>query len=229
MGEYSWDVRQIWFGVEGPRPDCHMLGIIKRSGRVRQLGQFCHVRISVNGRKVWASGAEDRTFYMHLVAWNDIGGYVPRDMIPALGWGADGNNYHYLYEGQPMLAARNGALRPAPKENWGPWKDDMRTLIERGAAVSTPGGYNAYVALLEEPTGKEVWGKARTPKPRVTLPLGCFHTEANEFRGLIGALSIWNGPPPPWCKQVVQVYQTTCFGGWIHVKDKELMILWEKS
>lgn len=229
MGEYSWDVRQIWFGVEGPEPDRKMLGIIKRSGRVKQLGHFCHVKISVNGKKVWASGAESRTFYIHLVEWNDIGGYVPKDMIPALGWTNDGNTYCVLHEGEVMGYGSGGSLHPIHPDKWGsPWKEDLKTLIERGAAITTPGPYNAYVALMEEPTRKGDY-RPQSPRPRVTLPLGCFHTEAQEFRGLVGALSIWNGKPPPWCKQVVQVYQTGDFGGWVHVKDDELMVLWDRQ
>jgi hypothetical protein len=231
MSEYSWDVRGIWFGVEGPKPDLPMLGIIKRSGRVRQLGHFCHVKISVNGKKVWASGAEDRTFYMHLVGWKDVGGYIPKDMIPALGWCKGGNTYAFLHEGKIVEAGRQGTLHEIPQDKWqDEWKERPITLVEKGAAIDQRRGMvNCYIALLPEPTEKKVWGVPRKPKPVVTLPLGHFDTDTKEFVKLTGALSLWNGPPPPWCKQVVQVYQTDSMGGWIHVKDKELTELWRRE
>lgn len=226
MSEYSWYVKQIWFGVEGPKPDLPMIGIIKRSGRVKQLGHFCHVKISVNGRKVWASGAEDRTFYMHLVEWDDIGQMVPRDLIPALGWCKGGNLYAFLHEGKIVEAGRDGTLHEIDEELWqDEWKEKQVTLIEKGACIPLR---NFYIALLESKTKSKTWGTPRTPKPRVTLPVGCFEPDAGEFVRLEGALSMWNGPPPPWCQQVVQVYQNKTSGGWIHVQDDELTILWER-
>lgn len=226
MSQYSWPVRQIWFGVEGPKPELPMLGIIKRSGQCRALGHFCHVKISVNGKKVWASGAEDRTFYIHLVTWDDIGRVIPKDMIPALGWGADGNGYYCLHKGEVVEYGSGGSLHPVSPEKWGSWKDDIRTLIERGATIPMK---NHYIALLEEPTKKV---GPRSPKPRVTLPVGCWNAESQEFEdfeGRGGNIGLWRGKPPPWCVQVVQVRQNKSSGGWIHVRDDEITIVWRRN
>lgn len=226
MSEYSWYVKQIWFGVEGPKPDREMIGIIKRSGQCRALGHFCHVKISVNGKKVWASGAEDRTFYMHLVTWEDIGRYIPQGLIPALGWCKEGKMYCLLHEGMIVTAAGQGSLHPVPEDVWqDEWKHKPITLIEKGACVAKK---NYYIALLDTPTEKGEY-RPRGPKPRVTLPYGRFDVEKKEFEGLTGAVSMWNGPPPPWCKQVVQVYQSKTTGGWIHLKDEEVTELWRRS
>lgn len=203
-----------------------MLGIIKRSGQCRAIGHFCFVKISVNGKKVWASDAEARTFYMHLVQWDDIGRVCPKDMIPALGWGASGNGYYCLHGGKVVEAGGSGSLHEVPEEQWGSWKEDMRTLVERGGTIPM---INHYIALLEEPTKKV---GPRSPGPRVTLPVGDWNSKIREFggiEGIEGAARIWNGPPPPWCQQVVLVRQNRSLGGWIHVKDDEIEILWERD
>jgi hypothetical protein len=222
MGEYSWPVKQIWFGVEGPKPGCEMLGIIKRSGQCRALGHFCHVKIPVNGKRVWASGAEDRTFYMHLVEWKDIGEKIPKDMIPALGWN-DGNLYVFLHEGRVAVAGTQGTLaylkEEAIREEWKNPAGRL-TLIQRGAHLMV----NHYIALMPEKMQPKAWGQARKEKPRVTLPVGCFNKERGEFEGLTGAVSIWNGPPPLWCVQVLEV---KCPDSWIHVDKEHYQVLWE--
>lgn len=222
MSEYSWYVKQIWFGVEGPKPELPMLGIIKRSGQCRALGHFCHVKLSVNGRKVWASGAEDRTFYMHLVSWDDIGRQVPKDMIPALGWN-DPNTYVFKHEGDVVIAGSSGTLSVLRSELIrDEWKNpnDRLTLIQKGAQCMEKN----YIALMEEPMPVVSPYTARRDKPRVTLPVGSFNKEKSVFQKLEGPLSMWNGPIPRWCKQVVEV---DC-EGWIHVREEHVNVLWEE-
>ena len=225
MSEYSWYVRQIWFGVEGPKPQREMLGMIKRSGQLKALGHFCHVKISVNGKKVWASGAEDRIFYMHLVTWDDIGQQIPKGMIPALGWNDDGNSYVFLHDGKLVLAARRGNLvELAPHAARPEWREPEGriTLIQRGVQYMV----NHYIALMPEKMQPKTWGVARKEKPYVDLPVGCWNAEKGEFEGLRGAVSMWNGPPPPWCVQVIEV---KCPDGWIHVGEEHYKVLWERT
>jgi hypothetical protein len=224
VSEYSWYVKQIWFGVEGPKPDVPMLGIIKRSGQCKALGHFCHVKISVNGKRVWASGAEDRIFYMHLVEWHDIGSYVPRDMIPALGWCKGGNCYAFLHEGKIVEAGREGTLHEIGEDLWqDEWREDPKTLIQRGVCLCN----RPRIALLDEVLEEDQY-MPHAPKPRVLVPFGRFNPESCEFVGLEGVQEIWNGPPPPWCKQVVQVLSSPQNKGWIHLKKNEMTTLWSR-
>jgi hypothetical protein len=201
-----------------------MLGIIKRSGQCRAMGHFCHVNIPVNGKKVWAGGAEDRIFYMHLVDWADIGQQIPKDMIPALGWN-DPNTYVFSHEGKVVITGGQGNLitlnEHAIREEW---RDPAGriTLIQKGAHFMV----NHYIALMSEKMRtKEKWC-ARKEKPVVTLPVGCFNKEKGEFEGLTGAVSLWNGVPPPWCVQVIEV---KCPSGWIHIDEEHYQVLWERS
>jgi len=222
MSEYAWYVKQIWFGVEGPEPERPMLGIIKRSGQCRAIGHFCHVKVPVNGKKVWAGGAEDRTFYMHLVEWDDIGQKIPKDMIPALGWKYGGNGYCFLHNGIVVQAGGRGSLSPVPPSEWGSWRGDLLTLVQKGQQFMV----NHYLALMSEVMSVKEPCVPRKEKPVVTLPVGCFDTEKGKFFGLTGAVSMWNGVPPPWCKQVVEV---KCASGWIHVREEHYKVLWERQ
>ena len=227
MGEYSWEVRNIWFGVEGPEDaGWPVLGIIKRSGRVQQLGHFCHVKISVNGMRVWASGAEDRIFYMHLVRWKDIGGQLPKDMIPALGWSCDGNRYVFLHESQIVVAGSSGTVIPLEKsfwnESWFLSGSLPVTLLQKGVLTMV----NHYIGMLSTVLLHKQKYKPREETMKVTLPVGHFHSKSAEFFGMTGALSLWNGPPPPWCQQVVEVKSPH---GWAHVGDDEVVSLWTRE
>ena len=149
MSEYSWYVKSAWIGVDNntgkepegdlPEPTRRMrvlkdpggcIGIVIRSGRVRVLGHFCFVKVSVNGRKVWASGAEDRIYPFHSVKLSEIGG-VPKGMIPALGFAKGGNIYCFLYKGRIVEISGPGkdgpdkSLTPVPEEIW---QEDWREL-----------------------------------------------------------------------------------------------------
>jgi hypothetical protein len=130
MSEYRWNVKGIWVGIEGPEPDRKLQGVIQRSGVCHQLGHFCHVKVSVNGRKVWASGAEDRTFYFHVVEWKDIGGVAPKDMVPALGWCKGGHLFAFKHEGKIVATGRGvdgkGLFIPIERELWQEdWSEDQ--------------------------------------------------------------------------------------------------------
>jgi len=235
MSAYNWYVKQIWFGIEGPKYDAPMLGIIKRSGMCKALGHFCHVKIPVNGKKVWASGAEDRTFYMHLVSWEDLDGKIPKDMIPALGWNKDGNTYCFFKDGQVWSAGSGGTLLTFPTDQWkSEWFDIPHpmqyrysiprplTLIERGAQYTCSGDinmYNWYYGLLDS-----------SGEPRVTLPAnpkwGVSVDKNGRVTGESGAAEIWNGDPKPWCTEIVEVKSKS---GWRNVKDDEKTTIWKRE
>lgn len=124
MSEYRWYVKNMWCGVEGPEPELRMLGIIKRSGWCHAIGHFCHVKVNVNGKAVWASGAEDRIFPFHHVQWKDIGEKAPKDMVRALGWCLDKNTYAFLYEDNVVIPAGEGTWQNVPRDLWQPdWSD----------------------------------------------------------------------------------------------------------
>jgi hypothetical protein len=232
MSAYNWYVKGIWFGIEGPKYDAPMLGIIKRSGMCRASGHFCHVKIPVNGKKVWASGAEDRTFYMHLVEWGDLYGKIPKDMIPALGWNKD-DIYCFYKDGQVWSAGSGGTLQVVHPDLW---QDDWfkiphpldphgtrpLTLIEKGVQYTCSGDinmYNWYIALIDA-----------SGEPRVTLPAnpkwGVTVDKHGRILGVTGAAEIWNGDPKPWCKEIVEVKSKSA---WRHVKDDEKTIIWKRE
>jgi len=144
MNEYSWRVQKAWIGIEndtgvepvGDLPEitrkmtiigkpAGCIGVIIRSGRVQACGQFCFVNVSVNGKKVIASGAEDRIYPFHSVKLSEIGA-VPKDMIPALGFSKDGNTYCFLYKGRVVAIDGPGkdgpdkSLVDVPQEHWQP-------------------------------------------------------------------------------------------------------------
>jgi len=101
MSEYSWYLPKMWVGIVDDREDKYggpLIGVVIRSARVRALGHFCHCQVSLNGRRVWASGAEDRIFPFHSVNLTEIGGTPPKDMkTTGLGWATDGNRYCFRY------------------------------------------------------------------------------------------------------------------------------------
>ena len=65
MSEYQWRVQNAWIGVRGI--DGELIGVIRRSGTVRQLGHFCFVEVQVCRKKYHASGAEDRIWPFHSI------------------------------------------------------------------------------------------------------------------------------------------------------------------
>ena len=161
---------------------------------------------------------------MHLVTWDDIGTYPPKDMIEALGWCKGGNGYAFLHKGEVVAAGSRGTLVPIPPEEWGDWKEDLTTLIQRGVCLCD----RPRIVLLEKEL-EEGQCMPHAPKPRVLLPYGRFDTKKNEFTDLKGVQEIWNGPPPPWCMQVVQVLSDPHNQGWIHLKEEEINTLWKRE
>lgn len=141
--EYSWPVKGAWIGVEndtekepeGDLPEvtrkmCVLrnipggcIGVIIRSGQVRALGHFCYVKVPVNGKKVWAGGAEDRIYPFHSVKLSEIG-RVPKDMIPALGFAKDHETYCFLYKSRvvklvgPGKEGADKSVEDVPEELW---------------------------------------------------------------------------------------------------------------
>jgi hypothetical protein len=152
MSEYSWPIKGAWIGIENdtekepegdlPLPTRKMtvlrgipggcIGVIIRSGQVRALGHFCHVKVSVNGKKVWAGGAEDRIYPFHSVKLSEIGG-VPEGMIPALGFAKDHNTYCFLY--QKRIVRLSGPGKDGPEKSMEAvpeelWQDDWKKETE---------------------------------------------------------------------------------------------------
>lgn len=149
MSEYSWYVKGAWIGVEnntekepeGDLPEvtrkmtiigkpAGCIGVIIRSGQVRALGHFCFVKVSVNGKKVWASGAEDRIYPFHSVKLSEIGG-IPKGMVPALGFAKDHSTYCFLYKGRVVRLCGPGkdgldkSLEDVPEDQW---QDEWRAV-----------------------------------------------------------------------------------------------------
>ncbi len=150
-------VKGMYFGIRDDNRD--IIGIVKRSGRVRILGHFGFVEISVNGHKAWAGGAEDRIFPFHSVDLKEIGGKTPKDMIPALGWCDDGNTYAFEHKGEPVFVARGVALvgvppgvKVKPKESV--WKCDLCGNIIRCSKCERAGECMFRNRLMEEHDGE---------------------------------------------------------------------------
>ena len=151
MSESRWPIKAAWIGIENdtekepegdlPEPTKKMcvlrgipggcIGVIIRSGVVQALGHFCHVKVSVCGKKLWASGAEDRIYDWHSVKLSEIG-KVPSGMIPALGWAKDRSTYCLLHGKRIVKVAKaarvgiDNALVDVPEELW---QDDWRSLV----------------------------------------------------------------------------------------------------
>jgi len=99
----------FWIGIEKD-DDC--IGLVARAGRLLPCGHFMYIRVSVNGKRVLAGGAEDRIYPFHSVQWEEIDYRQPKDMIPAIGWCKDKNTYAFfkpddLYKGQIVRPGRN--------------------------------------------------------------------------------------------------------------------------
>lgn len=133
MSEYSWPVKGMWCGIEDDtfdyldRDRLSCIGVCIRSGQVKALGHFCFVKVSVSGKKVYASNAEARIYPFHSVKLSEIG-KTPKDMIPALGFATNGNDYCFLYEGKVVTIAGKGleGLEPVPEDQWQPqWKEKV--------------------------------------------------------------------------------------------------------
>lgn len=106
---YTWRAKSAWIGIKDDATgEC--VGAVLRSGRVRQCGHFCFVDVQINGRKVMASGAEDRIYPFHTVKLSEIGGVLPRDAVECLGFAADGNTLAFLYEGRIREIVKKGAI-----------------------------------------------------------------------------------------------------------------------
>ena len=77
---------------------------------------------------------------------------------------------------------------------------------------------NWYIALLND-----------SGQPRVTLPNREWGTKVasdGSIYGILGAAEIWNGPPPPWCVEIVEVRSPH---GWPEVAPEEKTTLWKRS
>ncbi len=63
----------------------------------------------------------------------------------------------------------------------------------------------------------------------VTLPnkrFGCFVNSDGLISGLTGATRIWNGSPPLWCIEIIEVKS---LNKWSEVLDKEKKIIWKRN
>ena len=105
----------IWVGIEqkvhGSLTESHgiwdrkMVGVVIRSAYCRALGHFMYCKVSINGKKMWAGGAEDRIFPFHHVTL-EPDEKPPKDMVPALGFCRSGNGYAFDYKGTPCVITR---------------------------------------------------------------------------------------------------------------------------
>jgi hypothetical protein len=105
----------IWVGIQQKVPgklteshgiyDEKMIGVVVRSAYCRPLGHFMYCRVSINGRKMWAGGAEDGIFPFHHITLA-LGEQPPKDMVPALGFCRSGNGYAFNYKGRPCVITK---------------------------------------------------------------------------------------------------------------------------
>jgi len=129
MSEYQWYVKKAWIGVmkrikdeRGLFKEDVLLGVIRRSGNVQQIGHFCSIEVQVCGKKYIASGAEDRIYPFHSIQLEE-GDKVPELELVAVGWCQDHNTYAFMALGGDVVelikAGREpGNVRPIPRENW---------------------------------------------------------------------------------------------------------------
>ena len=76
---------------------------------------------------------------------------------------------------------------------------------------------NHYFALLDA-AGRSV----------ATLPAPHHGTRVDEdgtISGQTGAMAVWNGPPPVWCWQIVEVRSEHA---WESVPESEKTVVWSK-
>jgi len=129
MSEYRWYVRYAWIGVmrrhrdeRGLFKEDELLGVIRRSGWVQAVGHFCHVAVSVCGKKYIASGAEDRIFPFHSIKL-ETGEVCPKLQLEAVGWCQDHSTYAFRDgEGNIVQLVAAGSAenntQPIPQSNW---------------------------------------------------------------------------------------------------------------
>jgi hypothetical protein len=128
-------LKAMWVGIEQKQAqtiqeqlerkyqDRKMVGVVIRSGYGKQCGHFMYWTVSINGKKVTASGAEDRIFPFHHVTLEPYDP-LPKDMIPALGFCNDGNDYAFNYKGKPCIITKAAicgmehGFEPVPKDRW---------------------------------------------------------------------------------------------------------------
>lgn len=129
MSEYQWYVKKAWIGVmkrvkdeRGLYKEDVLLGVIRRSGTVKQLGHFCFIDVQVCGKQYAASGAEDRIYPFHSIKLSEED-KVPELELIAVGWCQDHNTYAFMTPQGDVVelikAGREpGNVRPIPRENW---------------------------------------------------------------------------------------------------------------
>lgn len=153
MSEYRWYVRKAWIGVQVQVKDERMtsmelydrelVGVIRRSGWVRALGQFCHLYVSYMGKKRYAAGAEDRIFPFHSLTL-EIGEKPGELELVYLGWCTDHNTPAFRDKRGRIVqitkaGKENDNTEPIPEMLWQPgWKeatDEQRRGREDGQVV----------------------------------------------------------------------------------------------
>lgn len=121
------------FGVEDPKT-FQLHGVIRRSGPVDQCGHFCYVDVSVEGKIVTASGAEDRIYPFHSIRLD----HLPKGGWPALGWCLDHNTYAFLVDGRVCEVINGRSFKQISQSIWLPgWKEeveDARRALEKDQA-----------------------------------------------------------------------------------------------
>ena len=141
MSEYSWPTRKAWIGVKAydKVAGCgDLLGVVRRSGTVKALGHFCHVKVTYQGKKRWAGGAEARIYPFHSFELEE--GETAKDLeLLYLGWCIGGNIPAFLDPKTANVLELVGAgstkdnTRPIPRDQWNPKWTTRVVLAERQA------------------------------------------------------------------------------------------------
>lgn len=110
MSEYRRYVKSMWIGVEVQLADTslpkygtyyqrELVGVIRRSGWVQQVGHFCHVYVSYLGKKRYAAGAESRIFPFHSLTL-DVEEMPKKLEFVWLGWCTDNSTPAFIERNQ---------------------------------------------------------------------------------------------------------------------------------
>jgi len=120
------------FGIEHPESR-EVIGVIRRSGPVDQCGHFCYVDVQVEGKKVTASGAEDRIYPFHSIRLD----HLPKGGYPALGWCRDHNTYAFLVDGKVCEVSRGYHFREIEEARW---QAGWRSRVDAATKEEDPRG-----------------------------------------------------------------------------------------
>lgn len=141
MSEYKWRVQKAWIGVmrrikdeRGLFQEDKLLGVIRRSGTVQQVGHFCFVDVQVCGKKYTASGAEDRIFPFHSIVLEE-GDKAPELELEYIGWCKDHETPAFRNKKGTLVELVRGGdsphnTHPIPRNNWPPSEAKIKKVVQ---------------------------------------------------------------------------------------------------